>query len=282
MNSDTMHTTLRYGCYLLLSLAIALGIGNSQAGISIFSNTSFIALTETTNSTTIATPYPSTITVTNLPGQVIDKVAVTLNGLSHTFPSDIVMLLAGPGSQTAVLMAEVGGQDKFSVTNLTLTLDDKAHLPLPVYTSLSSGTFQPFNAFPLFGFPTLPFDFPSPAAPGTSNSPTALSVFKGTDPNGTWSLFVLNDGTDDFGSISGGWSLNITSGFAIEMAQAGTNVVISWPTNAQNFQLQANPNILNPNLWYTITPVRATNAGRYSITNPISSPSAFFRLIQPQ
>ena len=80
MNSDTMHTTLRYGCYLLLSLAIALGIGNSQAGISIFSNTSFIALTETPNSTTIATPYPSTITVTNLPGQVIDRRAQAFEG----------------------------------------------------------------------------------------------------------------------------------------------------------------------------------------------------------
>ena len=277
-----MHTTVRYGCFLLFSLALTGGAGNSRAGTSVFSSGNFMALTETTNPPTIATPYPSTITVTNLPGQVIDKIAVTLNGLSHTFPSDIIMLLAGPGGQTAVLMAEVGGQDKFSVTNLTLTIDDKAHLPLPVYTSLSSGAFKPFDAFPVFGIPTLPFDFPAPAPPGTSNSPAALSVFKRTDPNGTWSLFVLSDGTDDYGSISGGWSLSITSGFALGISLAGSNVVISWPTNTQNFQLQATPNVANPNLWYTITSVPGTNAGRYSITNPISSTAGFFRLIQPQ
>jgi hypothetical protein len=34
-------------------------------------------------------------------------------------------------------------------------------------------------------------------------------VFDGTDPNGTWSLFVFDDGAGDAGRIAGGWSLEL-------------------------------------------------------------------------
>ena len=37
-----------------------------------------------------------------------------------------------------------------------------------------------------------------------------LSLFNGTNANGTWSLYVLDDAGGDIGSISGGWDLTIT------------------------------------------------------------------------
>ena len=43
-----------------------------------------------------ATPYPSTINVSGMSG-VISKVIVKLNGLNHTYPDDLDILLVGPG-----------------------------------------------------------------------------------------------------------------------------------------------------------------------------------------
>jgi uncharacterized repeat protein (TIGR01451 family) len=39
----------------------------------------------------------------------------------------------------------------------------------------------------------------------------ALAAFNGTDPNGTWSLYVADDSTGDAGSIVSGWSLNLAT-----------------------------------------------------------------------
>jgi MYXO-CTERM domain-containing protein len=66
---------------------------------------------------------------------------------------------------------------------------------------LVPGTFKPTNFPNADAFPA-----PAPAPSGGS----ALSVFNGTNPNGTWSLYVIDDAPSDGGSIGGGWSLNIT------------------------------------------------------------------------
>jgi subtilisin-like proprotein convertase family protein len=34
-------------------------------------------------------------------------------------------------------------------------------------------------------------------------------VFDGTDPNGTWKLFVIDDAKQEKGNFKGGWSLRI-------------------------------------------------------------------------
>jgi hypothetical protein len=41
-----------------------------------------------------------------------------------------------------------------------------------------------------------------------------MSAFNGQSPNGTWSLYVVDDGPSDQGVISGGWSLTVTTGSA--------------------------------------------------------------------
>jgi subtilisin-like proprotein convertase family protein len=145
-------------------------------------------------------PYPSNVSISGMTG-TITKVTVTLKGISHTYPDDLDVLLVGPAGQNAVVMSDVGGS--VDVNNLNLTLDDAAALSLPDASALTSGTFKPTNVGTTDSFPA-----PAPATSGGS----ALSVFNGTNPNGTWRLYVVDDAAQDLGSMSGGWCVGITTG----------------------------------------------------------------------
>ena len=68
---------------------------------------------------------------------------------------------------------------------------------------LTSGTFRPTNAGAGDTWPA-----PAPAPAGGS----PLSVFNGGNPNGTWSLYVVDDAAQDLGNLAGGWELTITTG----------------------------------------------------------------------
>jgi hypothetical protein len=246
----------------------------------LFSNTNFITINDSASPVTEAIPYPSSNLVTDLAGRVVTRVTVTLQGLSHTFPSDVSMLLVGPGGQMAILMSEVGGQQKYSVTNLTLTLDDDATNSLPFDTSLTSGRFKPTNGYLLLGHPGLPYDFPLPAPPGNSNSLSSLSVFNNTDPDGTWNLFVVCDSAgSDVGSLSYGWSLNLTVAVPLQIIRSQTNVVISWPASVTNAQLQLSPIISGSSTWSNVVTAPVSIAGRLTVTSPISGENTFYRLV---
>lgn len=151
-----------------------------------------------------ATPYPDTITVSGLVG-VLDQVSLTLSNVSHTYPDDIDMLLVGPNGQGVIVMSDAGG-DKI-LNNVTFTISDQASIDLPDNTLIANGgTYRPAN-YPAPDADV--FGSPAPAGPYFST----LSAFRGIDPNGQWKLFVRDDTTGDFGAISNGWSLNITTVF---------------------------------------------------------------------
>lgn len=148
-----------------------------------------------------ASPYPSPINVSGLNG-TIAKVTATLNNMSHTFPGDLDILLVGPQGQNVMLMSDAGGL--FDIVGVTLTFDDDAATPVPtpIPSPFVSNTFQPTN---IGAGDVLPG--PAPGPPYGS----VLSVFDGTNPNGTWNLFVFDDAGADSGTIAGGWSLTITT-----------------------------------------------------------------------
>jgi uncharacterized repeat protein (TIGR01451 family) len=167
-----------------------------------FANTNLITIPDPNNMPTLdsgpAAPYPATVQVSGVTGQVA-RVTATLVNLTHSYPHDINALLVGPTGASTLLLSHAA--DQSAVTNATVTFDDTApNGPLPNIGSIASGSWQP-SAYPP------PFVFPAPA-PTNSYSPT-LSVFGGIPPNGTWSLFVYDDNTGDAGFIGNGWSLNI-------------------------------------------------------------------------
>jgi subtilisin-like proprotein convertase family protein len=191
----------------LFIAVIGLGLASSGiAGTFSFSNSAPIAVNDSGTPPTIGSLYPSSIFVSGLEGQTISHLSITLDGLSHTYPSDLDIVLAGPSGQLCMLMSEVGGNDRLPVSNLTITLDDLAANSLPIDSILTSGTFKPTRQFP-----TLSFELPSPAPAGSSSALSSLSLFNGTDPNGTWNLFVVDESTPDSGTISSGWSMEVTT-----------------------------------------------------------------------
>jgi hypothetical protein len=125
---------------------------------------------------------------------------VTLTGLTHTYPSDVDILLVGPAGQKVIIMSDVGGS--YDISGVTVTLDDAAASSLTT-SIVTSGTYKPTN----LGASSDTFSSPAPAGPYVST----LSAFNGTNPNGTWSLYVVDAATPDAGSISGGWSILITT-----------------------------------------------------------------------
>jgi subtilisin-like proprotein convertase family protein len=145
-------------------------------------------------------PYPSTIQVSDVQG-VITDVTVTLAGFSHEFPNDLDVLLVGPGGQSVLLAEGVGGAEP--VEDVTVTFDDDGVPLTPGQAPSDESTFRPSsNAGDGFGF-----NGPAPVPPPPYGS--ALGVFDGTDPNGTWSLFVFDEGRADAGQIAGGWGLRL-------------------------------------------------------------------------
>ncbi|MFL6137942.1 MAG: beta strand repeat-containing protein, partial [Frankiaceae bacterium] len=151
-----------------------------------------------------ATPYPSHIVVSGTSGNLL-KLTATIKGITHTSPDDLDILLVSPTGTTLKLMSDTGGLTAISGVNLTL--DDAAASSLPDSTAISAGTFKPTDYVAGDTFPS-----PAPAGPYGSPAPVGaatLASFAGGSPNGTWSLYVADDGLGDPGSVSG-WCLNLT------------------------------------------------------------------------
>jgi Ca2+-binding RTX toxin-like protein len=146
-----------------------------------------------------ATPYPATVSVAGVPATILE-VDVYLTGLDHTFPDDLDIVLVGPGGQNVMLMSDVGGGVALASTNLVFF--DAATSSLPDGGPIVSGGYRPTNISDI----SAPRDI-VPSLTGPFGS--ALSVFNGTNPNGTWSLYVSDDTDVDSGQLAS-WLVRLT------------------------------------------------------------------------
>jgi subtilisin-like proprotein convertase family protein len=168
---------------------------------------------------TPATPYPSPVVVSGLTSPITD-VNVTLTNLTHEFSYDVRALLVGPSGQTTLLMHEAGGTfpDDAEVTDQTVTFDDAAPNFLPA--RIVSGTYKPTQAENACANVSAATSLPAPAPAGPYGS--TLADFNGTNPNGTWKLYVIDDIKNGDGDI-GGWSLDITTAASYSSEVLGEN-----------------------------------------------------------
>ena len=136
--------------------------------------------------------------MTGLPSYLC-KATVALYGIAHSRPDDIDVLLSRLTGANALIVSDVGGST--GVSGVNLTLSDSAAAGLPDNGPLVSGTFQPTN---FESGDVLPA--PAPAPTGGS----ALSTFVGSNPNGTWNLWVADDLAPLPGSVAG-WCVTLVS-----------------------------------------------------------------------
>ncbi|MBI5387363.1 MAG: trypsin-like serine protease [Verrucomicrobia bacterium] len=206
-----------------------------------FANANTIAIVDNAP----ASPYPSVLNVSGVNGTV-SKLTVTLSGLTHPYVPDIDMVLVGPNGQNVMLMSDAGGFT--SANNVNATFDDAAAVAVPFGSRITNGVYRPAN----YEVTDDPFPAPGPANPPPAYG-SALSLFNGTDPNGDWKLFIVDDTGQDAGSIVSGWSLNISVG--------GTLI----PVTDLSVQMAVAPNPVSPGGALTYT-VAVTNHGPGSAT----------------
>jgi len=117
------------------------------------------------------------------------------------------------------------------------------------------------------GFTTLYSFTATNALTGTNKDgafPTGPLAMSGSVLYGTASA----GGTDGFGTI-----FSILFPPPLSIAVAGTNAIVSWPTNVTGFNLEATTN-LSPLIWTIVS-------GQYIVTNPITGKQKYFRLTHP-
>jgi hypothetical protein len=153
--------------------------------------------------------YPSTINVAGLSGTVT-KVTVTF-AMTSTFPDDFDILLVGPTTARSLVISDAGGSG--DPTNVTYTFDQTSATVFPdnPTTIVPAGTYKPSNYVGLATpEPGGVDNFPAPG-PGLLAYPTDFNIFNGTNPNGIWSLYVVDDQQIDTMSLPSGWSIDITT-----------------------------------------------------------------------
>lgn len=195
----------------------------SAAGPTTFSNTAAIAIpaTGSADDKGWANPYPSSITVSGMTG-VVSAVTMTVTGLSHAALNDVDLLLVAPTGENLVVLSDLGDPNQLTTaSNITMTFSDSAASIPPAQYVVPSGTYKPYDNDPGGAVDAFPAPAPSP-----SSDTTFAGAFAGIAPNGTWRLYAVDDASGETGSISGGWSLSLTTTTA-DVATTTTTVTTS-------------------------------------------------------
>ncbi|MBC9034693.1 PEPxxWA-CTERM sorting domain-containing protein [Sphingomonas sp. JC676] len=171
-----------------------------------------LALTAVGVSPALAQTYtnPNTITVVdggettsdiNVTGSLgnITGMTLSLNGLSHTYPDDLVFGVLNQSLGLGfVFFSGAGGSTDISGVNLTFS--DAASSQLPesfVGGAITSGTYLPSN------YGQYEFSF--------FDNATAFADFSGFSANGLWTLYVDDVFPADGGTVLDGWTLTFTT-----------------------------------------------------------------------
>ena len=128
-----------------------------------------------------ASSYPIARQISGYDGKIAG-LSVVLNGLSHSHPDDLDIVLEGPTGRSVVLMSDACGSADLISTPLTFS--DTGATLLPEEGPCPVGIYKPSDH-------QAGESLPAPAPPGPYSH--SLSTFVGTRMNGTWRLYINDD-----------------------------------------------------------------------------------------
>jgi subtilisin-like proprotein convertase family protein len=156
--------------------------------------------TSSTGTSGPGAPYPATRLVANDLDLLITDLDVRVEGIFHTYPDDLEIVLEKVGGPKVKLMSDAcGGGD---VNAYGWTWNDEAVSTMPdegsAPTTCASPGYRPTDHAPGDSLPA-----PAPAGPYE----TSLSAFDLLDPRGEWRMWVADDATGDEGFFTGRFTL---------------------------------------------------------------------------
>lgn len=197
----------------LASALTVMGIfgGAARAETSTFANLTPLSPEGGAGNVGPANQYPSSITVSGLPGTVT-KATVTLIDYDSANADDTDMVITGPNGAQVMLMSDACG---INLADNDFTFDDSAQTFLSNNGPCASGQMASFKPSNYLGAELEPDDLtvnpeggalPGPAPPYVN----ALSSFNGASPDGAWNLFMLDDNAGaGVGFDVDGWALTL-------------------------------------------------------------------------
>jgi hypothetical protein len=142
-----------------------------------------------------SSPYEIPIAVSGVTG-LLTSLSIFLESFNHSSPDDIDILLVSPSGEAMVLQSDAGPAVNPNTVNYGL----RDYGP-PITTTLLGGFYNPTSRGPADVFPA-----PAPAGPHAEAVPegtaTLSSAFGGTNPVGTWRLYMWDDEAGGTGSVN--------------------------------------------------------------------------------
>lgn len=108
-----------------------------------------------------------------------------------------------------------------------------------------------------------------------------MTVTADTITNGVWTNYFIV--ADSAGAASASTVqllyIGVTPPVLLNIALTNQNqVVLSWPSSAGNYGLQATTNLVSATNWAALVNTLATNGNTISVTLPVTKTNEFFRL----
>ncbi len=229
-------------------------------------------------------PYASNIFVgtngaPNLVG-VITNLTVDTLGDTATNAGNVSMLLVSPAGTPYVIWSDAFQNLNSTSGPVDIHFSDGGSTLLPNGGGLTGGIFKPtdYNASPnddqggVLGFPAPApqsgFLFPDTLGGFVPGGPqTFQTAFNGAGATGTWSLYVMNKGTNT-GGVSNGWCLNFTVNPNLHSTNTALNASPAASYTSAPFSTKFPPVPANDyvTLTATVTSDQAVNQGTVTFT----------------